>query len=237
MSDSKVKMKLRPPVGAVQWFDKFFKLLKRIKIPKVDNALLTTNNIVPSRSEYKVIGGLRFLGLINEDGSATERMKSLSVLGVEYQTNFEKMVRDAYALLFDKVKNLEQALADDVINCLRMSYGSAPSSAKQSARIFVYLAQKAGITLSQQIAERLTVNLERKRRTRRTERRAKTPKQGYERKSGEDLQERLPEEALARFRLKDAGYTDIKDKDTFEIAKVYMKILSKKLGITEEEKN
>lgn len=235
MSDSKTKVKLKPPVGAVRWFAEFFKLLERIKIDKVDNVLLTTNNIVPSRSEYKVIGGLKFLDLISDDGSATDRMKSLSVVGDEYQTNFEKMVRDAYTLLFDKVKNLEQALADDVINCLRVDYGLAPSTAKQSAQIFVFLAQKAGITLSQQIAEKLAVSLERKKPTRRITRRPKAPKQRYEPKSVEDLQERLPEEALARFTLKDTGYVDIKDKDTFQIAKAYLKVLSKKLGITEEE--
>lgn len=237
MSGSKTKVKLSPPVGGVRWFDGFFKLLKRIKIDKVDKALLTAHNIVPSGSEYKVIGGLRFLGLINEDGSATERMKSLSILGAEYQTNFEKMVRDAYDLLFDKMKNLEQALADDVINCLRVNYGMAPTTAKQGARIFVYLAQKAEITLSKKIDEKLTVDLERKRPARRAARRPKTSKQGYERKSVEDSQEPLPEEALARFTLKDTGHVYIKDKDTFEIAKAYMKVLSKKLGITEEEKN
>lgn len=236
MSDSKTEVKLKPPVGAVQWFAEFFKLLERIKIDKVDNALLTANHIVPSGSEYKVVSGLKFLGLINDEGSATERMKSLSVVGAEYQTNFEKMVRDAYALLFDKVKNLEQTLADDVINCFRVDYGKAPSTAKQGARIFVFLAQKAGITLSEHITERLVVSLERKKPTRRITKRPKEPKRRYEPKSAEEgLQEPLSEETLARFTLKDVGYVDVKDKDTLQIAKAYLKLLSKKLGITEEE--
>lgn len=36
-------------------------------------------------------------------------------------------------------------------------------------------------------------------------------------------EEKLPEEVLARFILKDVGYVDIKDADTFGIAKAYFK--------------
>lgn len=45
----------------------------------------------------------------------------------------------------------------------------------------------------------------------------------------------ISEGILARFTLKDIGYVDIKDKDTYEIAKAYLKVLAKKLEITEEE--
>lgn len=240
MTDSKpttTEEKLKPPVGAVLWFTEFFKVSERIKIDKVDNTFLTTNKIVPSGSEYKVIGGLRFLDLIKEDGSATERMKSLSVVGAEYQKNFEKMVRDAYALLFDKVKNLEQALADDVINCFRVNYGMAPSTAKQGAQIFVSFAQKSGIALSQSILDELGVSLERKKTTRPITKKPKEPKQKGEPSAEEGAQEPLPEEALGRFTLKGVGYVDIKDEDTFGIAKAYLKVLAKKLGITEAEEN
>jgi hypothetical protein len=241
MTDSKpatTEEKLKPPVGAVQWFAEFFKVSERIKIDKVDNTFLTTNNIVPSGSEYKVIGGLRFLDLIKEDGSATERMKSLSVVGAEYQKNFEKMVRDAYALVFNKVKNIEQALADDVVNCFRVDYGMAPSTAKQGAQIFVFLAQKSGIALSQSIADGLEVSLERKKTTRLVTRKPKEPRKEGEPESAEEGKvEPLPEETLGRFTLKGVGYVDIKDEDTFGIAKAYLKVLAKKLGIIEGEES
>jgi len=45
----------------------------------------------------------------------------------------------------------------------------------------------------------------------------------------------IPERVLARFILKDVGYVDVKDKDTFEIARAYLKVLAKKLGINEGE--
>jgi hypothetical protein len=142
---------IQPPYGSVMWYDKFFKLLERIQIDKVDSSFLKTNDIAAG-NEYKVINGLRFLGLIDENGKAMERMSSLRVVGEEYTTNFEKMVRDAYSVLISKVE-LEKALADDAVNKLITEYGMARSTAKQGTKIFVFLAQKAGMTISTSLAE------------------------------------------------------------------------------------
>lgn len=213
MSDSKGEIKLKPPVGAVKWFDEFFKKLERVKIDKVDNKFLTTNDIVPSGSEYKVIGGLRFLGLINEDGSATERMKSLSVVGAEYQSNFEKMVHDAYSALFDKVKQgFEHALVDDVINCFRVDYGLPPSTAQQSALIFVFLAQKAGITLSQSILDKFSVSLEKAKKTSEIGKKPRGAKKRREEKPKESAEEeeKIPEKGMYVGRLGDSIFIKLR---------------------------
>lgn len=50
-----------------------------------------------------------------------------------------------------------------------------------------------------------------------------------------DIEGPLPPTAMARFTLKDVGYVDIKDADTYMIAKSYMKVLAKKLNIKEKE--
>lgn len=50
-----------------------------------------------------------------------------------------------------------------------------------------------------------------------------------------DTSKVISEGVLARFTLKDIGYVDVKDKDTYQIAKAYFKVLAKKLKITEEE--
>jgi len=46
----------------------------------------------------------------------------------------------------------------------------------------------------------------------------------------------VSKDVLARFTLKDVGYVDIKDADTYKIAKTYFGVLAKKLGIKDEEK-
>lgn len=142
--------KRRPPYGAVSWYENFFGLLERVQIDKVDASFLKTNNVVSTSNVYSLINGLRFLGLIDDEGNATSRMNSLKVVGGEYEKNFQKMVEEAYALLISKVE-LEKALADDVINRFIREYDMTRSTATQGARIFVFLAQKAGLTLSEQL--------------------------------------------------------------------------------------
>ncbi len=104
----------------------------------------------------------------------------------------------------------------------------SPTTAGNAARIFVFLAQKAGMSLSKEIIEELAVSEEKKRKTAK----AKSEKTKQELKSGQG--DKLSEDVLARFTLKDVGYLGTKDKDTFELAKAYLKLLSKKLGIPED---
>lgn len=48
------------------------------------------------------------------------------------------------------------------------------------------------------------------------------------------VKEELPEGVIGRIIVKDVGYIDVKDKDTFKIAKMYLKFIAKKLGIEGE---
>ncbi len=49
-----------------------------------------------------------------------------------------------------------------------------------------------------------------------------------------DIPKATLEGVLGRITVKDAGYIDIKDKTTYEIAKAYLKLFAEKLGIKEE---
>jgi len=235
LSESEPTTVFRPPQGSVVWYDDLLKILETRKITKVDKGFLQDQKIA-SGNENKMIAGLKFLGLIDNEGNASEAMDNLSVVGGKRVENIEKVVRNAYSLLFDEVKiDLEKAEPDTLINCFKTDYGMGSiTTAKQAAKIFVFFAQKAGITLSKSITENLAVTKKRKRPIGVSRRKKK---ERSESKGVEEMQEQLSEDVLARFTLKGTGYVDIKDKDTFGIAKAYLKVLSKKLGITEEEAN
>lgn len=236
MSDSKTEQtsgKVKPPFGSVPWYSDFLKLAKRIKVDKVDVQFLRTHEISSEGNESKVVNGLKFLGLINEDGTATEKMKILGFGGEEFQKNLENIIREAYTVLFDTVKDLEKAKPQDIINCFKGDYYQmAPTTAKTGAQVFVFLAQKAEIPLSQEIIDELAVSEEKKK----VARKPRAQKSMQEPQAGQ-IMSKLPEEVLARFELRGTGYVDIKNKDDFEIAKAYWKVLFKKLGITEEKEN
>lgn len=219
-----------PPQGSVKWYDDFLKLLETRKVTKVDKEFLQ-NQEIASGNEYTIIAGLKFLGLIDKEGNAREAMDTLSVVGEKRKENLITVLHTAYSLLFEGVKiDLEHTDADTLVNCFKSDYKmGSPTTAGNAARIFVFLAQKAGMPLSKGIIDELAVSEEKKKETVRpkTEKIRQEPKEG--------LGDKLSEDTLARFTLKDVGYVDIKDKDTFELAKAYLKLLSKKLEIPEEE--
>ena len=186
--DSTLTQQLQPPYGSVKWYDDFFKLLERLDISEVNLPFLKTHKIA-SGNEYKLVTGLKFLDLINEDGTATERLRSLRLTGETFTENFQKMVRDAYAVLLKTVKDLEKAMPNDVVNTLIDKYGMARSTAKRGAKIFIFLAQKAGIPISTQLAEFRKKELEVTR-----ERKKKKAKEKVTEETGEEEEEEEMEE-------------------------------------------
>ena len=228
MSKPKKRIERSPPQGSVVWYKKFLELLEKRKITKVDKEFLRNQGIA-SGNETKFISGLKFLGLIDEEGNATEAMDSLGVLGEKRKENLKKIIQNAYSLLFDKVKiDLEKADAETLVNSFKTDYkmGSL-ETAKQAAKIFVFLAQQAGLPMSEAIIKKLAVT------ERKIIRKKPIKKEKEHTYKKEKMAELLPEGAVAYLTVKNIGYVVIKDKDTYELAKEYLRIVSKKLGITE----
>jgi hypothetical protein len=50
-----------------------------------------------------------------------------------------------------------------------------------------------------------------------------------------DILTSIPEGVLGRVTVKDAGFIDVKDKSTYEIAKAYLRLFADKLGIKEKD--
>jgi hypothetical protein len=223
MANPEETTRLKPPYGSTKWYEDFLDTIRRRKLTKVDSEFL---KVVAPHNEAKMKLGLRFLGLIEEDGTCTERLNSLMIEGEdEFRQRLAQVIKEAYADVFSSI-NLEKALKKDVTNHFIENLKMAISSANQATTIFSYLAQKAGIELSDDLKIK---------EVRKATGERKTPKRIFEPKKDErKMTERLPDEVLARFELKDTGYVDIKSKDDFEIAKAYWKALAKKLGITEE---
>jgi hypothetical protein len=157
--------------------------LERVQIDKVDTSFLKTNEIA-SGNEYKIVTGLKFLDLIDENGNATDKMSGLRVVGEEYTKNFEKMVRDAYSVLLSKIEP-EKAIANDIVNGLIRHYRMPRSTATQGAKIFVFLAEKAEIPISKELAEmrrpKREVKHERGKRIEKEKKPRKKPPKGEER--------------------------------------------------------
>jgi len=165
MGESEATTGFLPAQGSTGWYDTLLKLLEIRQITKVDKAFLEDQDPkIASHNETKFIAGLKFLGLIDKEGNATEAMDNLSLKGVTRKENLEKVVRKAYCLLFDKVKiKLEETDPNTLINCFKIDYkmGSL-TTAEKASRVFVFLAQQAGIPLSEAIVKELGASQESK---------------------------------------------------------------------------
>lgn len=163
MSETEKATVFLPPQGAAVWYDTLLKLLENRQIQKVDKAFLENQEPkIASHNEGKLIAGVKFLGLIDKDGNATEAMSDLSLKGEKRRENIGKVVRKAYVLLLDEVKiKLEDVDSNTLINTFKTDYKmKSIQTAEQAARIFVYFAQQAGIPLSQSILDNLSTSLE-----------------------------------------------------------------------------
>ena len=148
------KNKLPPPYGSVKAFKNFFDMLERRTVDRVTKDIVRKNNLTSKGNEYKLIGGLRFLGLIDKDGYATEKLKGLHFVGKKFTRNLEKVVREAYEELFSDISNLESASRADIINSIMSVYNVRRGTAREAVRVFIYLAKKAEIPLSSKITQK-----------------------------------------------------------------------------------
>jgi len=167
------------------------------------------------------LADLRSFGLIDPRGNVrvTERGRKVSYPDnpKDEQEGLIAAIRDIelWKLIYDKYTRKGLTLPSDFWTDIRLWTGLPPEKAKNRAEIVKRL-------FSEDI-KYIKPEVEGKKMT--------------ETKIGAkiDTSKAISEDVLARFTLKDIGYVDVKDKDTFQIAKAYLKVLAKKLGIAEEQ--
>jgi hypothetical protein len=152
--DNAIKDKVKPPWAcSFSWIKKFITKARESKISKVDPSWVRIN-IVSSDNEYKVIGALEFLNIIDENGNVTDNLKLLLKTGEEYKNGFRKIVENAYKDLFDKVP-LNSATLDNLINYFVEYFDYNLQQAKKATKFFISLATEAGIEIPQELRKKV----------------------------------------------------------------------------------
>jgi hypothetical protein len=146
----RAKPKKKPPYRTPSWYEKFFEIIQARKLDKVTLEFLKMN-VASGKDEYKVFAGLKFLGLINEDGSVTDKLEGLRLTGERFSNNLEQVIRDAYKEILDSVL-LESAKPENLINFFIEKYQYSRSSAEGALEMLLYFASKARIPVSGELA-------------------------------------------------------------------------------------
>jgi len=134
-----------PPYGPTQGTIEALQLLQKQSPARVDESFLRAQRIAPG-NEYKVVGALRFLGLIGDDGRPTEKAHLLKTRGGAFTLNLQDIVREAYADLFKEIRPRD-ATREAVYNHFVTRVRLGGEMAIKATRFFQSLCRWAGIAV------------------------------------------------------------------------------------------
>jgi hypothetical protein len=146
-------VKINPPYFAPGWLESFFDLVRRVRLEKVDRHLFERYKICSAANGSKVVSGLKFLKLIDENGKVMEEnLKGLKLEGESNKNELKRIVSEAYSELMSEV-DLSIAKNEDLMNYFIEHFNYSPLQAKLASRMFLYLTRKAGIELSKELSK------------------------------------------------------------------------------------
>lgn len=133
------------PYGPTSGMLQALQLMRKSTPARIDGNFLRVNRIAPG-NEYKVVGALRFLGVINDEGRPTEKSRRLKTKGVAFISGLQELVREAYANLFQYL-NGNGFSQEDIYNYFVTEEGLGTEMAAKTTRFFIHLCRMAEIEL------------------------------------------------------------------------------------------
>jgi hypothetical protein len=122
---------------------------KQVVLQKIDANTLKLYGI-GSGYENKVLSALRWLGLIDENNNATQKLTELRVTGTEFEERLRDVAVDAYNDLISKVPP-ESSSKEEIINYFMQNNGYSQNRASISLSFLVSLWKLAKMNLSEQL--------------------------------------------------------------------------------------
>lgn len=128
-----------PPYGPAKGMLEGLQLMTRLAPTRVDERLLRQHGVAP-RNEYKVVGALRYLGLIDYEGRPTEASRLLKTRGPVFIEGIRTITRRSYPQIFERY-DLEHATRDDLYNHFVTEHQMGGEMATKALRFFLDLCK------------------------------------------------------------------------------------------------
>lgn len=146
-------------------FNRFINGLRESSVPsRVDRSVLSK---MSGAEQSSLLAGLRFLKLISDDGSPSEKLNRLvETEGESYNEALKDILSESYKFLLESELDLEKATGQQVADKFRELQISG-STVTKSMAFFISAAKDAGIKLSSHIKPPTVTKSSTTRRTRR----------------------------------------------------------------------
>ena len=140
---------LVPPYGPTSGMLQALQLMRKTTPQRVDSDFLRSNRIAPG-NEYKVVGALKFLGVLDADGHPTEKSHFLKTRGATYTLALQEIVRSAYRGLFTSLRG-KDATRENIYNHFVTQGGLGAEMAAKATRFFIQLCRLATIEIAPEV--------------------------------------------------------------------------------------
>ena len=135
-----------PPYTSYRTFKTFIEDLREHGVPsRIDRSVLTRFSGVVGT---QLMHALRFLGLIEDQGRPTQRLKELANAegAAQWSETFSKLLRQVYAPMF--AIDLETATPSHFNEAFRKAFPAADAVVQKCVTFFLYAANDAGVKIS-----------------------------------------------------------------------------------------
>jgi len=131
-----------PPYVSVWILDGFFKKVKSVNIPDKLTVMTLKGWGVAEKQEHPLLSALRFLGLVDDEGTPLPNFQRIQVIGEEFKSNLKEIIEESYSDLFKELK-VEQSSYQDFLNFFGVHYSQASKS--KMTKAFGHLSNLAGL--------------------------------------------------------------------------------------------
>lgn len=142
-----------PPYASVKKVSDMFELLYSRSFQS-----LTANDLkdrgFSTADAFQVLATLKFLGLLNDDGTTTDKISKIQLRGDQKTTALKEIVTASYRSLFKVAPEANKLSRDELHNEIVAVYKVSPRISKTAAPLFIWLCQQAGLEVTNEVVTR-----------------------------------------------------------------------------------
>lgn len=136
-----------PPYVAFSRLQEALKLLATRSFNQITANEFTSRNFSKTDA-FQTITALKFLNLIHDDGSKTDNLTKLQLVGEDRGKGLQEIVKSAYTKLFTTTPEANKLSRQELYNEFIAVYDVSPRVAKTAVPAFIWLCKESGLDVS-----------------------------------------------------------------------------------------